>query len=363
VVERDAEDAAYVISFDMGEGDKIKQFFARYGFVVIRNVLEQQQCERTIDEIWRVVEKSKSFSPRFTSPPKRDDPSTWENQNWPGMISEGIVGVGALFLPAAVENRQNEVLHKAFATLLDTEELIVNQDRYGIFRPVFASENDAAEIQTKGAKPKGRNDWKTVNNLHFDMNPWAYVEGGEEEEDYCQELLDSLDYDRVTDFITENNEVGSMKFHKLNVQGLINLADNKVEDGGFHLVPEFHHYLAEFAQLTPQLKKRVGPHERFIVMPGNQPIYKAALRITARAGSAILWDQRVLHGSAPNSSHRFRYAQFFKMFPAKSMGAQRTASRKDAVLKKLQETGIDVKTLTPLGLKLFGLEPWNQNEF
>ena len=38
------------------------------------------------------------------------------------------------------------------------------------------------------------------------------------------------------------------------------------EDGGFHLVPGFHHQLEEFAKLTPELRRSFGKIGRFIVI-------------------------------------------------------------------------------------------------
>jgi hypothetical protein len=51
-------------------------------------------------------------------------------------------------------------LHTAFATILGTENLLVNQDRYGMFRPA-----------------KEHPERATMTNLHLDMNPWNYIEG------------------------------------------------------------------------------------------------------------------------------------------------------------------------------------------
>lgn len=50
-------------------------------------------------------------------------------------------------------------------------------------------------------------------------------------------VLSSLQYRAAIDFIAENNEVGCSKEKKLNIQALINFADNREEDGGFHLIP------------------------------------------------------------------------------------------------------------------------------
>jgi len=57
-------------------------------------------------------------------------------------------------------NRQTPALHRAFATVLETEDLLINHDRYGMFRPT-----------------KQYPDRSTMTNLHLDMNPWNYIEG------------------------------------------------------------------------------------------------------------------------------------------------------------------------------------------
>ena len=44
--------------------------------------------------------------------------------------------------------------------MLGTEDLIVNHDRYGMFRPA-----------------KEHPERATMTNLHLDMNPWNYIEG------------------------------------------------------------------------------------------------------------------------------------------------------------------------------------------
>lgn len=40
-----------------------------------------------------------------------------------------------------------------------------------------------------------------------------------------------------------------------------------------------------------------------------------AHRLPMREGSVLIWDQRVLHGTAPNRSYRCRLAQYLKAFP------------------------------------------------
>ena len=42
---------------------------------------------------------------------------------------------------------------------------------------------------------------------------------------------------------------------QLNVQGLVNLADNREEDGGFQIVPGFHKVFSEWTERT---RNRLG---------------------------------------------------------------------------------------------------------
>ena len=144
------------------------------------------------------------------------------------------------------------------------------------------------------------------------------------------------------------------------MQGLVNLADNQTEDGGFWLVPGFHRYLPKWAAQQPQLREQHGTRSQFNIFSKMDipELYEAACHISTRAGSAILWNQRTMHGSRANCSLRPRFSQFFKMFPAEhpSMTPERAQHRRAAILKKLREAHINPDTeITALGKKLFGL--------
>src|SRR3989338_7662606 len=149
---------------------------------------------------------------------------------WPGMADEGILGGSVIFLQKALENRQNEKLHRVYAELLGTEELLINHDRYGLFRP------------TKGEKYQKK--WATTPNCHLDCSPWDYFT--KEESTAEKEMLSNLSYKFALHFITENNEIGVQKDNELHIQGLFNLADNRAQDGGFVLVPRFHSIFSNF---------------------------------------------------------------------------------------------------------------------
>eukprot|EP00456_Euglypha_rotunda_P005478 TRINITY_DN10928_c0_g1_i3.p1 TRINITY_DN10928_c0_g1~~TRINITY_DN10928_c0_g1_i3.p1 ORF type:complete len:150 (+),score=15.27 TRINITY_DN10928_c0_g1_i3:166-615(+) len=117
----------------------------------------------------------------------------------------------------------------------------------------------------------------------------------------------------------------------------MNLADNKEQDGGFQIVPGFHHHLERWAK-SPKgmaLVKRYGWRETFIMLPDDIEFHEHSIRVTARAGSVVFWDQRTMHGSRPNESPNPRYAQFFKIFPA-TMYSKRATARQAAIKEMIR---------------------------
>lgn len=77
-----------------------------------------------------------------------------------GLMNEGIIGGASLWTKQIILNRQIPNIHAAFARILQTENLLTNQDRYGMFRPA-----------------KNHPKRTTQTNLHLDMNPWGYIDG------------------------------------------------------------------------------------------------------------------------------------------------------------------------------------------
>eukprot|EP01112_Ceratiomyxa_fruticulosa_P021297 TRINITY_DN7437_c0_g2_i1.p1 TRINITY_DN7437_c0_g2~~TRINITY_DN7437_c0_g2_i1.p1 ORF type:complete len:379 (-),score=87.38 TRINITY_DN7437_c0_g2_i1:186-1322(-) len=350
-VPRDEQDPAFVLSFKIDDEKGIKEFFTQFGFVVVRDVLTKGECEDTINDIWEYIEQRKFTSYKSSSiRVSRNDPTSWANNNWPPMANEGIVGTPPVFTQRAILNRQNPNLHRVGSIILERPDLFINHDRYGLFRPtrdVKIIESDGS-VKSYGDHP----EFATDRNVHLDMNPWTYV--NEQDSSHAQQYLAKLRYKREDDFIAENNEVGCLAEHQLNIQGLINLADNRSEDGGFHLVPGFHHHIAEWVNNNPELSKRYGKYNNFIVLPEGEPIQGQAIRITCRAGSVVIWDQRVAHGSSPNNSDKARYAQFFKIFPSAPMNPERKEARTLKIAQMIESAGC-VDQITELGKKMFGL--------
>ncbi|CAF3607368.1 unnamed protein product [Rotaria sp. Silwood1] len=258
-----------------------------------------------------------------------------------GIPGGGILGLESLWTRQILLNRQTPALHTAFATIYGTENLLVNHDRYGMFRPT-----------------KEHPERATITNLHLDMNPWNYI--GDNDQSHLAKVFTELRYRSNRDWILENDEAGCAQLGQLYVQGLVNLADNHEEDGGFWLIPGFHQYMTKWTNKNYEFRERFLAHNQFIVFDKNEipDMYKAACHISMRAGSAVLWDQRMMHGSRANCSLRPRYVQYLKMFRADipTMTPERAERRRKAILEKLQAVNIDpITDLTAAGRIVFGL--------
>lgn len=324
----------YIISYDVDDAEGIQKFFSIYGFVVIRDVLNNQECMNTINEIWQVQTEQSGGLVR------REDQKTWED-HWPGIVNEGISGGYTVVKPQFVQNRCNRKIYDVACLLLSESRLLTNIDRFGIFRPT-----------------KDHSEWKTRRNIHLDMNPIQWYESTDQEEAVS---LNSLNYQSGLSFNTENNFIESRLTAngKIHLQGLINLEDNREEDGGFLICPGYHLKLEKIiAERLELWRKQFGSINRFCVLPekGNEDIHNSAIRVTARAGSLVLWSQLNPHGSEPNNSDRFRYAQFIKLFPADSVDSDRATRRKAGIKKMLNEGHIS--ELSNFGKRLHGLKSW-----
>jgi len=155
------------------------------------------------------------------------------------------------------------------------------------------------------------------------------------------------------EFIQENN--GSRNNGDKKLQGLITLADSRVDDGGFCCVPGFHRNLKEWAQNTQETNyaKNTKNQYSFVNVPPKDHMNEQVRKISSRAGSLIIWSSELPHCNYPNNSSRFRINQYVKMFPAQE-GGKGTDTRfltVQALTKNIE--------VTQLGKKLLGLEKWD----
>lgn len=61
------------MSFTLDQVEEILNFFAEYGFVVIRDVVSPEDCNRSVDELWGLLEAGGEM--------KRNDPGELQPVN------------------------------------------------------------------------------------------------------------------------------------------------------------------------------------------------------------------------------------------------------------------------------------------
>ena len=323
VIPRDDVDPRYVKSFTLLRGEDAhfaKEFFEDFGFVVFRGIFSDQECEETRNAMWNIIEKT---SPGFDRN---------ESQSWSSYKSAGKYGLsmrGPCFEETIVRNRQNEYLIEVFKLLMDETDILVSHDRFTIYR---ATQVENGQGFTTGPR-----------NVHLDLNPWWYTESSKLVEDG----IETLQYEDEQDFIRENNlVVKSMGRH---LQCVMNFVDNLEEDGGTIVVPRFHKILEKWC-LENVDRKRSLP---WIELPLADPLVAYGQRIPMAAGSVLIWDQTLMHGSSPNDSRKCRMAQFIKAFPLRCISEARLLRRSTALVALLAKASVSHDGLSAFGEKCF----------
>ncbi len=229
--------------------------------------------------------------------------------------------------------------------MLGDDELIVNITRAGLMRPTknifFPSLN----------KTEDREGWKTVSEwLHLDMNPltgrattFGFEHVGEGHTESSPDPLQA------------QNQLGNNGMRIRKLQGILALVDCREEDGGFHAVPGFQHFIQTWTKQNEQLcldSNRSGDPTT-VQIPEDDPIRKHIQRMPIRKGSLLVWDSRLPHGNFPNNSSGMRIVQYLHMAPVADEAIRPYPLTKDDLPSNFQ--------LTDLGEKLYGFKAWKSN--
>eukprot|EP01121_Diplochlamys_sp_Union-15-3_P010797 TRINITY_DN3068_c0_g1_i3.p1 TRINITY_DN3068_c0_g1~~TRINITY_DN3068_c0_g1_i3.p1 ORF type:complete len:158 (+),score=35.26 TRINITY_DN3068_c0_g1_i3:212-685(+) len=80
----------YCLSFSLEQEKDYLQFFDEFGFVIINDILTPTEVEETVAEIWDYLE-SRPWGWEANEKISRNDPTTWNNNYWPGGTKLGIL--------------------------------------------------------------------------------------------------------------------------------------------------------------------------------------------------------------------------------------------------------------------------------
>ena len=149
----------------------------------------------------------------------------------------------------------------------------------------------------------------------------------------------------------------------IGVQGVLSLAAQDEEVGGFQCVPELFSGFESWVRTQPADRDPMHPDTTGLEI----------VNVPMDAGDLLIFNSLLAHGVRPNhSANRPRIAQYIAMQPA---DWDNTAEREERVRlwreldhpqrpafpgdpREWERTHADVATLTPLGEKLLGLRRW-----
>jgi hypothetical protein len=328
----------FIVSFNVEQQNEMLVFFEKHGAVVVSNVLTDEQCERSVEEVWLLLQEMGNRNI------ERDKPETWST-GWPTFSQFGLLGNDRWLYPQACDNRQNPNIYEVFRTLLGDNELIVNIARAGLMRPTknifFPSLN----------KTEDREEWKTMSEwLHLDMNPLTGRATTYGFENVAEGHFDSSKDPRIAQTKATNN---GMLIRKL--QGILALIDCREEDGGFHAVPGFQHFIQTWTKQNEQvcLDANQGGDPTTVQIPKDDPIREHIQRMPIRKGCLLVWDSRLPHGNFPNNSNSMRIVQYLHMAPVIDKAIRSFPLSKDDLPSTFH--------LTDLGEKLYGFKSWESH--
>lgn len=255
------DDDGYAVSFRAEEGAALRDFFKRYGVVIIRDVISEAQVSASAESIFNMA----GLGPSPPTSKQELEKINWEDVYYSRYnMSKGFLGYEAPNCKEAWQNRLSPQLEQAFTTLFGRSDLLVKIDRFGMMRPTKFG--DAEPIKA----------WQTTGEwIHWDQNPWL-----------------EPNFERI--------------------QAVLALSDHTSTSGGFHCIPgfcgQFHRWAKENAEFRMD--------SELVAVPTGDPIRRHIQRLPMRAGSACLWDSRTPHGNFPNASDKWRLCQYLGLHPA-----------------------------------------------
>merc|ERR1712192_100860 len=146
-------------------------------------------------------------------------------------------------------------------------------------------------------------------------------------------------YDNLDGFVRENN--GRHESMGRTVQGVLNVFDNAEEDGGFQCVPGFFgNTLKDWAASHPSLPA-AEPNGRYNLGSSgpDSKLGAEAVRVPCPAGTLILFDATLPHGTRPNISSNNRAILFLRYVTSEELPPLAWQNRNAALRRQANAVG------------------------
>lgn len=219
----------------------VKQMLDEYGVAVIPNVLTQQECEQSINEIWNDLSE---LTKNMDCPLKKNDTSTWKTLHELYPLHSMLIQYFGIGHAQSVWNvRQNKKIGKIFGKIHDCNknELLTSFDGISLHLP--------PEVTKRG--------WYKNNN-------WLHTDQSHLKDDYC-------------------------------IQGMITLYDVNEHDASLMVLEKSHKYHSDFfldfdKKIKSDWYKLTENEFHYFLDKGCMPWC-----VMATKGSLILWNSKTIH--------------------------------------------------------------------
>jgi ribA/ribD-fused uncharacterized protein len=293
--------------------EAVRACYEKYGVVGITGVLSEDEVQALITD---------GLEPHLPTGCRMDDPSTYSLADR-ALNRYGVIGKAALFNPAVLSARLHPNVIASYAAVAGREDVYACHDRAAWMRPVALNPAWDTPFSWPG--------------LHFDVSLSHYFNGDRADVD---SYLNEVDYDSGN-FVAENNAKHASMGRT--VQGVLNLYDNDEEDGGFQCVPGmFGSALQQWVAKHPSLPKP-EPNGRYEMrnFGADLEISTGAVRIPCPAGTLILFDATLPHGTKPNISARSRAILFLRYITSDELPSAAWTKRNAALKRVVEQVGFE----------------------
>jgi len=291
----------------------ISSCYERYGVVGVTGVLTPTECQSLIQE---------GLQPYLSEGCDFRDPATYDSAS---VNRYGVIGKQPLFNAAILRVRLHPNVADAYAAAYQRSDIYACHDRAAWMRPAARNPHWDTPFSWPG--------------LHFDMSPTGFHDPAFRPQ--VEAYLRQVKYGELGGFAAENN--ARHESMGRTVQGVLSLLDNEEEDGGFHCVPGmFGQRLRTWVQEHPGLPaaEACGRYN-FKAFGPDAEVGGEAVRVPCPAGTLLLFDATLPHGTRPNASLQSRMILFLRYLTSDGLPLDVWKGRNAALRRIVREVGFD----------------------
>jgi len=291
----------------------ISACYEKYGVVGVTGVLTPTECQNLIQD---------GLQPFLSAGCDFRDPATFDKAS---VNRFGVIGKHSLFNAPILQARLHQNVAIAYQAAYQRGDIYACHDRAAWMRPTARN----PQWDTPFAWP----------GLHFDISPTGFHD--EAFRPQVEAWLRGLNYGDLSGFVGENSAKHASMGRT--IQGVLNLLDNEEEDGGFHCVPgmfedKLRAWVEEHSGLpAPEANGRYN----FKPFGPDAEVGAEAVRVPCPAGTLLLFDATLPHGTRRNASTQSRMILFLRYLTMDSLPREVWKERNAALRRICRDCGFD----------------------